>query len=226
LKTHWTYTKQSDPNSNLVKKNWVRVNVDLQIAQEFKISFRVNSTIPSTYIALDDISYRSGSCNQSATVSVPTLAPVPPSDLDCNFDSESFCNWITGSNPWSLNDINLVLLPMMPTIDHSKQSPNGRYVYVIHTTQDQKSGLPRRLASMTAKDNANNNGSTCVSLWYYMRTDGLAYFNVTINGSDPLKALTISRFNDRGEKWNLLRFDVNELLFGNQFTISALVTNG
>jgi hypothetical protein len=41
-----------------------------------------------------------------------------------------------------------------------------------------------------------------------------------------LKALTISRFNDRGEKWNLLRFDVNELLFGNQFTISALVTNG
>ncbi len=226
MKTHWNYTKKSDPNANLVTKIWVRVDVDLQMSQEFKISFRVKSTIPSTYIALDDISYRSGSCNQSTTVSVTTLAPVPPSNLDCNFDFGQLCNWNTGSNPWSLNTVNLALLSMMPTIDHSKQSANGRYAYVIHTIQDQRDGLPQRLASMTAIDNAVNKGSICVSLWYYMRTYTLAYFNVTINGSDPLKALTISRFNDHGEKWNLLRFDANELSIGNQFTISALVKNG
>ncbi len=114
---------------------------------------------------------------------------------------------------------------MMPNVDHSKQSIYGRYAYVIHTVG---AAVPRMMASMTAIDNAipNYKGKICVSLWYYMRTNAFAQFNVTIKSPDPGNSLIVSRFNDHGEKWNLLRFEANEMSNGYQFSLSANVMNG
>jgi len=207
---------------------WIPVSVNIQSNVEFRISLQVTSTDPSTYLALDDIIYRPGLCTSAVTVPpVITLPPIAPGlDLGCNFDSINLCNWKNDPTlPWSINNINVQLLPMMPNVDHSKQSIYGRYAYVYHTVG---TGVPRRLASMTAIDNAipNYKGPICVSLWYYMRTNTFAHLNITIKGTAPGNPLIVSRFNDHGEKWNLLRFQANELSNGYQFSLSANVING
>jgi len=126
-------------------------------------------------------------------------------------------------NGWFLNNINAPLQSMMPTVDHSKQNAMGRYAYVIHSSN---SGVPKMQAIMTAFDNFKYSGSICVSLWYYMRTDYTAQLNVTLRNPTNGQTQIVSRFNDHGEKWNLLRFDANEVSNGYQFTISALVIYG
>jgi len=144
--------------------------------------------------------------------------------LGCNFDSVTFCNWkVDPTNSWSLNNINLQLLPMMPNVDHSKQNIYGRYAYVIHNAN---SGVATKSAEMTAYDYLSYKGSICVSLWYYMRTNYMAHFNVTLRNPINGQTQIVSRFNDHGEKWNLLRFDANESSNGYLFKISAMVING
>ncbi len=205
---------------------WTPVSVNIQSNIEFRISLQVTSTDPSTYLALDDIIYTPGLCN-SVVTTVPPVTPPPIGpglDLGCNFDLANFCNWkIDPTLPWSINNINVQLLPMMPNVDHSKQSIYGRYAYVIHTAG---AGVPRKMATMTAIDNVNYNGRICVSLWYYIRTNTFAQFNITIKSPVPGNPLIVSRFNDHGEKWNLLRFEANEISNGYQFNLSANVMNG
>jgi hypothetical protein len=209
-------------------KIWTPVNVNIQSNIEFRISLQVTSTDPSTYLALDDIIYRPGLCNSAVTVPpVTTLPQIGPGlDLGCNFDLANLCNWKNNPTlPWSINHINLQLLPMMPSVDHSKQSIYGRYAYVIHTVG---APVPRMMASMTATDNAipNYKGRICVSLWYYMRTNAFAQFKVTIKSPGPGNPLIVWRLNDHGEKWNLLRFEANEISNGYQFNLWANVMNG
>jgi len=168
-----------------------------------------------------------GPCTPGATVVPPTttLMSVPPTiNLSCNFDSFNFCNWkLDPKNPWVLNIINAPLQPMMPTIDHSRQNANGGYIYVIHNSNDV---VPKKQAIMTAIDKFDYNGSICVSLWYYMRTDSMAQLILTTSSPDNVNLLQVRRFNDHGEKWNLLRFDVDGVSNGYQFNISAMVISG
>lgn len=183
----------------------------------------MTATQPSTYLAIDDIVFRSGTCSATPTTmtTIPLPTVIPANDLTCNFDQGTTCIWTNNqAYPFSINNPSSQLQQMMPNIDHTTQASRGRYVFVLHTDQDQ---VNIKYASLSAMDNGipNFNGNICISFWYYMRSNGInTYFNVSVSNR------VLSRFGDHGEKWNQLRFDAYESPSGNLITISAAAQFG
>ena len=109
----------------------------------FRISFQVDTYSPKTYLAIDDISYRLGTCSSATptTPPPPTQPPIPPAlSMNCDFESEliSYCNWKANheDNNWKMwtgpKDTKL----NMPIADHTKQNNLGKYLYIAHSVVD------------------------------------------------------------------------------------------
>ena len=92
----WTYSRTNDSNTYVERKHWIEINIDIQMTQEFKISFEVTTNVSNTYIALDDISYRSGKCSpkELSTTMTPlqstSIAVQHKQQVSCDFESGKF----------------------------------------------------------------------------------------------------------------------------------------
>jgi hypothetical protein len=220
----WRYTSKEDPYANKVAKDWVYRQVDIHSEAQFRLAFHVYSRNASTYLAMDDITYTIGSCTNATTVTSTTPSHTDLQYLSCDFESITFCNWQNNASfPWKFNNINVQLLPMMPTVDHTKQNVMGRYVYVYH---DQTNAATNSSNSAVMSIDSNYLGAICVSFWYYMRTNGRSQINVTLAAPGVPNPVIALRTNDKGEQWNLFTLDANEQGNGYIITISALVSYG
>lgn len=228
----YTYDKKSDPNTGAVNKQWIKLNVPIDTTQQyFRIQFFVSTSNASTYLAIDDIDFKAGTCDEKTLTTVkPTLPPNIGKDLGCDFENVNNCVWkpIIGSryNTFNVRQGIDAQDPgsMLPLVDKTYGNKYGKYAYLYNSIYN----LYGYNAVMNATDNAvaNYQGKVCFSLWYYMRTTKSANFNITVLDDKKNSLKKISRQGDSDEKWNKLEFEVYENGNGYQYSIKAYILNG
>ena len=201
--------------------------VDLSSTKPFRIAFQVDSYTPNTYLAIDDISYRLGTCSGAPPTppAPPTQPPIGPAlSMDCNFESSSYCNWkstLTGTNYWRIGIGSSRDSPILPGADHTRQNAFGHYLYLYHNGND---FVTTKRASLSVVNNVPISGTPtpfCLTLWYYMKGQGTFSFNLTVTAPDNTIKGISSRNNGQGEKWNMLQIEAPGDKSGYTYMISA-----
>ena len=213
---------------------WTKTTVDISSLKPFRISMSVTSNTPAIYLAVDDFTYKSGTCSGTAvTTPVPTGAPI--ADVKCDFESRTLCSWksqtyqtyqtfnITSPNETPVMGSN----NLFPVSDHTAMSSYGHYAYIAHTLVEQNKLVGDSSATIYNQLNPiGYRGPVCLSLWYYMRTNSFAQMNITIKDASNNVIELWSREGGQGEKWNLANFEINANGSENTIFISALVKYG
>ena len=210
--------------------------VDLSSTKPFRIGFQVDSYTPNTYLAIDDISYRLGTCSGAPPTppAPPTQPPITPAlSMNCDFESSTYCNWraLTGSFPnyWTIGTGSSRSSTILPSADHTRQSSYGHYLFIYHNGND--FNLNVKQAKLSVVNNvpiAPNASPTpfCLTLWYYMKGQGTVGLNVSVNAPDNTLKNFMTRQNGQGEKWNMLQVEAPGDKPGYSYTISARVYYG
>ena len=166
--------------------------------------------------------------NPSGTTDTPAS-----SSLSCNFESENLCSWkndrahpnwkviypdaYTRDGPFSA---------LMPRVDHTKNNVHGHFAYVLH---EKNESIENRNAVMTVTDGGrvgSGSGPACLTLWFYMRTEGEVVLNVTVRAPFASEEVIAIRQKDHGDKWNKLELEIPDESNGDIFEISALARLG
>ena len=211
---------------------WTLKQVDIYSKSAFRISFQVDTYSPKTYLAIDDINYRLGTCSGAPPTSPlpPTQPPIPPAlSMNCDFESDSlsYCNWrATVDNNWKIwagpKDTKL----NMPNADHTKQNNLGHYLYIVHSVVD---NILMRKASLSIVNNVSITGTPtpfCLTLWYYMQGYMEVGLNVTITAPNHTLNKALLRENDKGEKWKMLQIEAPGDKQGYIYTLNAYTRFG
>lgn len=236
IKPAFTYDPNTDPQQRLLAPDrfWRQNKVEINSTQPFRISFNVTSYSFYTYLAIDDITYRPGSCNPTtATTPKPTLPPTvsPDNSLSCTFENNNVCNWKKGFN-WFITSGNdgFKKFDLMPKIDHTRMNGYSKYAYISHDLYDEHASISEITANMTATDTTyvpyQDAIPMCFTLWYYMRTTVYVQLNITVKTPQNYLTKSIMRERDQGDLWHKLQFETFEDRSGYVLTISAYARYG
>ena len=191
----------------------------------------MDSFTPNTYLAIDDVSYRLGTCSGAPPTppAPPTQPPIPPPlNMNCDFESHTICNWklLTGTTFWKIGTGSSRVSTILPGADHTKQSANGYYLYVYHNGND---NVAVKQASLSIVNNVPIVGPPtpfCWTFWYYLKGNGYFGLNVTVTAPDNTLKNFITRSSSTNDKWNMLQIETPGDRPGYTYTFSALVHYG
>ncbi|XP_048866511.1 MAM and LDL-receptor class A domain-containing protein 1 isoform X9 [Brienomyrus brachyistius] len=128
--------------------NWEVAQITVSAASKFRVVFRAEmDAAPGSSVQLDEVSLRGGAC-------VPTGS--------CDFE-EGQCTWrnLEGDgHDWIQADGHF----HGPSVDHTTQTPEGRYLLSSVRSQVQNQSSKAILVS----ERFQNSGTTCFSFWYQM----------------------------------------------------------
>ena len=244
----FTYHYLTDPQSKLTpsQRQWTKqmINITIPAAiavnSALRVVFQLISRVPSTYLAIDDITYQTGLCT-TASPTPPPLSTTPPTmdpslTLLCDFESGSTCNWKNNpSNLWVVANFASFLthpgdyIPMLPKVDHTKKNNEGYYAYVQHSSMNLDKSK-KAFMSIIDYGVAGSGIAVCFRLWYYMKTTGYSRLNVTITSPGNSVVARATREYGQGEQWNQLQLEVQEHQLDHMssynFSISAEVNFG
>ena len=231
----FTYHYLTDPQSKLTptQRQWTKQMVNISVpavsaGNVIRVVFQLISTVPSTYLAIDDITYRTGLCT-SALPTPPPLGTTPPTmepslTLACDFEGERMCNWKNDPvTPWKIESF------IGNIRDHTGRSAIGSFAYVQHTSMDSNKAFKKAFMSIIDYGVAGSGGAVCFRLWYQMKSRGYSRLNVTITAPDNTIVAMTAREYSQGEQWNQLELEVHEQELGHMsynFSISAQVNYG
>ena len=217
-------------------RSWTVQSVTIpKMNKAYRIALEISTDVPETYMAVDNFVFTSGSCK---SVAVTTKAPilVPKQSLSCDFENgKSLCQWATPDpdNNWQVTSDseqpNEGVVYQRPPTDHTFKTKQGQFALVEHYLIAGGS----HTAIMNATDQGI--GPLCLSLWYYMRTEGFAKLNVTVLGKAastrqgfppyyPLSELV--REYGMGEQWQMAQLDISESVNGIKVIITGEVSFG
>lgn len=222
---------QSLWNSKFMVSNnhWIKIIVDVNYHKSFRFLFRLETQISSTYILIDNITYKKGSCDSQIEFTTPKTTTSFPTDqplnnFDCDFE-KNMCNWKIDKKHSQFQMNNHEISNMyVPKFDHTKNNINGTFVYLINTNPASIIG------SIYTNDQLSSyHGPICVKFWYYIQTESWeTNFNLTLNQNDnPIKQF--HQADDHGKKWNLgmIQFEIEQNNnFSYQLMINAQVKLG
>ena len=221
-------------NSNTYSSSWIYKTVDISTTKDFRIILSVTTKSPSTYIGVDNIKYKSGTCSGTALTTLPPMPTtvIPLSTLSCDFEQITLCNWVnnpksTVYNRWKVYHYNLVpRTALMPEHDHTKNNIFGSYAYILNKASD---SLLAVNAEMTVTNNAVTPGYVspfCFSLWFYMKSNGYVKLNVSVIAPDNRLVNTFIRENGQGDQWNQMQFEAPGDKNGYRYSIYAFARQG
>ena len=221
-------------NTNTYSSSWIYKTVDISTTKDFRIILSVTTKSPSTYIGVDNIKYKSGTCSGAALTTLPPIPTtvIPISSLSCDFELHTLCNWVNGPMSNQFNRWKLYLYYLVPSgsllagYDHTKNSKLGSYAYISSMASDT---FPSVKAEMSVTNNAVTAGSVspfCFSLWYYMRATGYVQLNVSVIGPDNSVARFFTRDYGQGDKWNLMQLEAPGDKNGYRYSVSAFARLG
>jgi hypothetical protein len=185
---------------------WQQLLINVSNSNEFRII--LEGIVGSSYqgdIALDEITYKEGYCQQAVTVPVTiktTTKIYPTTSLDCNFDCNCFCSWLNDARAdfeWSLNKGPTQTILTGPAVDHTTESSNGYYAF-INANSPRKVNDTARLISPTVKLNKLTGG--CFKFFYHMYGSDIYKLNLymQINNDNVGKPIWQALLN-KGDKW-------------------------
>ena len=220
---------------------WIKTQVDITTTQAFRIVFQVTTDDGGTYLAIDDIKYKTGACSGTGVSTLPPIPTtvVPIASLSCNFrGSWELCGWtspistLTGVNTaWKVGYASLESHPYQPKGDHTTGSSEGGYAYIYHSSTDVTyNNFKQRKAVMTVTNKQPiTSGTTtpfCFTLWYFMKTSGYVELNITVSDQNKNVVKLDTRQNGQGEEWKMMQLEAPGDKTGYVYSISALARLG
>ncbi|XP_022098207.1 MAM and LDL-receptor class A domain-containing protein 1-like isoform X2 [Acanthaster planci] len=185
---------------------WQEASINICCGHEFQITFigeRGSST--ESDMAVDDIIVLKGQCDSNATLS----------DLNCDFDSNTFCAYKNSPNDdfdWLLNRGSTLSSGTGPDVDHTTGNPSGFYIYTEASPQNPADKA--RIDSIKATAPAVG---ACVRFWYHMYGAGMGTLSVyTGDGKGGLGPSRWSKSGDSGDQWQETWMDIGP---GSEFQI-------
>ncbi|CAB4007264.1 MAM and LDL-receptor class A domain-containing 2-like, partial [Paramuricea clavata] len=162
-------------------------------------------------IAIDDITYISGTCTVSPSTALPVkpttkpATPIPTTpgrgQFDCNFES-GFCTWSQGAGArfnWTRQQGKTSSINTGPSQDHTLKNNNGSYIYA-EASSPRRPGDKAILVSQQVP--ANSRPGNCIIFWYHMFGAHVGALNLYIQtGSGALPKPTWTRNGTQGNEW-------------------------
>ncbi|XP_031568759.1 MAM and LDL-receptor class A domain-containing protein 2-like [Actinia tenebrosa] len=198
-------------------QDWKNAEVTIKRAANYKVVFEaVRGVDFRSDIALDDVTFKDGSCaglrptialptTKVVPTTSPTKAPIsPPADV-CNFGTASgtLCTWIndptnpkTPDNYYQFNWWTHVgPTPTSKTGPSSGHGGSGYYLY-IETSSPFQQGMKGRLMSKQYKASS----SMCFDFWYFMYGTSVDTLTVYMENSSGRTKLW-TRDGNQGNDW-------------------------
>ncbi|CAH3027830.1 unnamed protein product, partial [Porites evermanni] len=190
---------------------WYMAQSSLTGSEQFKIAFEaVRGYSYRGDIALDEIKLAPGGCDTPATAApstttqtvLPTTTSKPPvrSEVFCNFDAQSLCQFTQGSDDqfdWTLNKDSTQSVNTGPSKDISSA---GYYVYA-------EASNPRQTGDRAHLVSPSLTGDFCVQFYYHMYGSSMGTLRVLrLRGSQ--RTIVGAFTGDRGNVWHLANIDL------------------
>lgn len=181
----------------------------------YRLALIAKSSNPGTYITVSRVSILDSSnydCNKLIPgLPATTQAPTPTVDfkhtLDCTFENNpSMCNWKQGGN--SNFQVGTAITTFgnqmyLPMVDCTSHTVNGHFLYQ-YTANPYVSS-----EGIITASNPYRNQDVCFSFWYYMYTDQVSSFTLSMDNGDLKKQRIVYRGSGGFElKWIQAYFTV------------------
>lgn len=133
-----------------------------------------------------------------------TLYIAAPSPYDCNFET-GLCSWKQAKDDqfdWTRNKGGTSSGNTGPSVDHTKGTASGYYVFIETSTPRVKNDKAR-LVSAVVKDTTIK----CLHFWYHMYGPDVNTLNVYTMSSGKLGSPVWTKHGTVGNKW--MEIDIN-----------------
>jgi hypothetical protein len=154
-------------------------------------------------------------------VATSTITPIAEANLDCDFDSQTFCAWeneVGVQLKWGLNKGPTSTILTGPTVDHTTGTREGYYIYVNALDPQSKPNASARFTSPIVKLEPSVGG--CLKFYYHMFGPDVYQLNLYLANKTNLisygKPVWQKKLN-KGDKWLFGHFYAENLLIEDNF---------